>query len=690
MSTAADRPFRRAVMLAAGAACFLVVVVLPYRVVDAAEFRADSTNDEPDAAADGACRTAGGRCSLRAAIQTANEKPDEDVIRLPPGVYTLDEKGDDDSTVAGDLDVSHPLKIIGEGASRTRIRITDTKNLGRLFDVRGGSLELSGVTLSGSRLIAAESGSSNGGCLLVRAGDLVLDRVVIEDCQATRGEGGALRVEPGGTATIRRSVITKSIGTAGGGAVSNAGTLTITDSVLGAGNKAVNGGGALLNVDGHLTVERTAIYKNEATNTAGGGVLLLGGGVVTIVNSTLSGNTTLSRGGGLSIAGGTVALVNVTIAGNTAGVGGGGIEVVAPATADVRNSLIAKNAGGDCFGILGGGSNLVGVTTSCTVDAAATQTGDPKLGDLVSTIATNGDTTWVHVLDQASPGHDAGAPASCPATDQRGEPRDPTACDLGAVEILPDCDVDAVVDAHDDCPPSGACCAKPGGEDCRASRNPDQADADGDGIGDVCDVCPHAAFTGPGDDDHDDVPNERDCCPGSVPLVEGESPVVSGEGCDLLTTCPCPQVDVGASGGFCSRGAWRKCVRKAVKELRGHVAPETVAKLRQQTLRNKARRRCGRTKKTRRDRDGDTIRNKDDNCPLTCNPGQRDDDGDGRGNFCDNCPDVASDTQADEDRDGVGDACDKCPGTSADKTVDRRGPRRGCTEAQAPTKKKAE
>jgi Putative metal-binding motif/Thrombospondin type 3 repeat len=61
------------------------------------------------------------------------------------------------------------------------------------------------------------------------------------------------------------------------------------------------------------------------------------------------------------------------------------------------------------------------------------------------------------------------------------------------------------------------------------------------------------------------------------------------------------------------------------------------------------------------DRDGDSILDINDNCPLTSNnPGsacQLDQDRDGAGDVCDNCPAFSNPDQVDSDNNGVGDAC---------------------------------
>ncbi len=57
------------------------------------------------------------------------------------------------------------------------------------------------------------------------------------------------------------------------------------------------------------------------------------------------------------------------------------------------------------------------------------------------------------------------------------------------------------------------------------------------------------------------------------------------------------------------------------------------------------------------DRDGDTVLDINDNCPLAANASQVDSDNDGVGDACDNCVALANPDQIDADANGVGDLC---------------------------------
>src|SRR5258706_7930743 len=70
------------------------------------------------------------------------------------------------------------------------------------------------------------------------------------------------------------------------------------------------------------------------------------------------------------------------------------------------------------------------------------------------------------------------------------------------------------------------------------------------------------------------------------------------------------------------------------------------------------------------DRDGDSVQDLNDNCPLVSNPTQVDGDRDGVGNACDNCPATANPDQADTNGDGVGNACQDVDGDGYEAGVD--------------------
>jgi CSLREA domain-containing protein len=92
-------------------------------LVGAKTFIVNSTLDETDTnPGDGVCVGASGYCTLRAAIQEANDFPGPDVIKLKTGLYMLTIPGISENACAtGDLDINDNLAIIGTGAKNTFI-----------------------------------------------------------------------------------------------------------------------------------------------------------------------------------------------------------------------------------------------------------------------------------------------------------------------------------------------------------------------------------------------------------------------------------------------------------------------------------------------------------------------------------------------------------------------------------------
>jgi len=129
----------------------------------------------------------------------------------------------------------------------------------------------------------------------------------------------------------------------GGGILNDDGTLTVINSTL-SGNSA--GGGGIYNSNGTLTVTDSTLSGNSA-NVLGGGIAN-DFGTLTVTNSTLSGNSAHS-GGGIYNHGGSTIVTNSTLSGNSADGGGGGIYNNG-GRLSVTNSTLSGNSAGDSGG----------------------------------------------------------------------------------------------------------------------------------------------------------------------------------------------------------------------------------------------------------------------------------------------------------------------------------------------------
>ena len=126
-----------------------------------------------------------------------------------------------------------------------------------------------------------------------------------------------------------------------GGGISNAGILTVSNSTF-SGNRAVNasGGGGIFNYNNSiLTVSNSTFSNNSACETCiGGGISNYG--TVIVNNSTFSGNSSDSGGGIWNGYNDTLTVNNSTFSGNTANVGGG---ISAGGTVTVSRSTFDGN-----------------------------------------------------------------------------------------------------------------------------------------------------------------------------------------------------------------------------------------------------------------------------------------------------------------------------------------------------------
>ena len=176
------------------------------------------------------------------------------------------------------------------------------------------------------------------------------------------------------------------------------------------------------------------------TGSGGVGGAIYNAGTTTVRNSTFSGNTA-SVGGAIYsfppfVFPSMLTLVNCTVSGNSSTGSGGGIASYS-STVQVLNTIVAGNTaagqGPDVFSESGGfhpitslGHNLIGVVDGGSSGWVASDlTGtvaaplDPRLGPL----ADNGGPTQTMALLPGSPAIAAADPVGEPPTDQRGVPR---------------------------------------------------------------------------------------------------------------------------------------------------------------------------------------------------------------------------------------------------------------------------
>jgi hypothetical protein len=423
-------------------------------------FTVNSPGDAADAAPNGICATAGGACTLRAAVMEANATSGA-LIVIPAGTYTLSvtPSGADDAT-SGDLNVTSSMTIKGAGVGVT---VIEAATLGdSAFRIEsGGSLDISGLTIQHASGRSDGVSSAGGTFLVVTGGTLNVSdaRIYLSTVGGTAGKGGALYVA--GTATLTRTVIDSCSATGdadpvGGGIFNNGGSLTLDRCTLTGCTAAGTGYGGAIATNSVTRIVASTLTNNTAVY---GGAISNGGGTCTFINSTVSGNKSYGDGGGINASMyGQVHLYNTTVINNrsdlnaTGSGNGGGIWSQAAGDVSLQNSVLAYNlstagtmhslVNEDCYGtIAANGRNLLTFTTNCSVTGVFS-VGDPFL---YAELADNGGPTLTHALAGGGAAVDKGDPLGCTddlaapiTTDQRGvhRPIGP-ACDLGSFELEP-------------------------------------------------------------------------------------------------------------------------------------------------------------------------------------------------------------------------------------------------------------
>lgn len=378
---------------------FLSVLVFSSSAL-AATFTVNSTTDAVDVnPGNGVCASAGGFCTLRAAIMETNALAGMDTIILPAGTYIFNIAGsDEDAGATGDLDITQDLTIDGAGSATT---IIDGNNLDRVFDIQSGSVTISGVTIQNGN---SGSGDNGGAILVLNNTNLTISSSLIRNNNA--GSGGGIYYFGSGTLSVINTTITGNSANAGTGGLFFSFGTALLDNVNISGNTAIYSGGGISNSSGTMTINNSIVRSNSSED--GGGIfssdtLILnncelsensasfyGGGIynqgnLTIMNSSVKNNSAVIDGGGIMNQGNTGSMVlnNTTISGNTAAQGGGIFNNINPLT--INNSTISGNMAANGGG-LAINSGMVALNYVTIYDNSSTNLGGGIFNNFLGTI----------------------------------------------------------------------------------------------------------------------------------------------------------------------------------------------------------------------------------------------------------------------------------------------------------------
>jgi hypothetical protein len=192
----------------------------------------------------------------------------------------------------------------------------------------------------------------------------ITDSTINGNSAASGGGGldnnnGGLGSNNGGIISIAGCAICGNAASLGGGLHSYGGMVTVAHSTI-SGNSAVDGGGLYCvgKTGSMVTITGCSISDNTAQDSAG---LANNGGIMTITDSMIDDNSATGNGvagGGVdNYSGSTLTIIRSTISGNSASVYGGGIDNLDGATVTIVDTTIRNNrADGDgMHSPLGGG-----------------------------------------------------------------------------------------------------------------------------------------------------------------------------------------------------------------------------------------------------------------------------------------------------------------------------------------------
>ena len=235
-----------------------------------------------------------------------------------------------------------------DGSSPSTPVILNANDGSRVFQIDSGVQ----AVITNVNIENGDVTNNNGGAIF-NAGTLTLSNANVSDSYASYGGG----IENQGTLTLSNVTLTSNGANNSGGAIDSTGTLTVNDSTFTSNTVNNDGDGGAISSEGMLTVNNSTFSGNSAYNS--GGAIASFSAPATITGCFFTGNNA-AYGGVLENNAGTVTLTSDTLSNNGATEAGGAIENDSgPLT--LNNTTIAGNMVE--YGNGGGINNNAGTVT---------------------------------------------------------------------------------------------------------------------------------------------------------------------------------------------------------------------------------------------------------------------------------------------------------------------------------------
>ena len=236
---------------------------------------------------------------------------------------------------SGPIAIAKNLTITGPGAAQ--VAVSGNSSM-QIFTVSNGdTVSISGLTLENGDA----TGTVNGGAIN-NAGTLTLTSCTVSNNQASLQGGG---IFSSGSLILNGCTIASDSAFSGGG-IYNTATLSVISSVF-SNNATAGSGGGIANFDSSSVSVGASTFTSNTSNNGGGAIANAGTTTATITGSFFSEDETNNGGGSLDNMGSVSVFVgNSTFANNTAGSHGGSIDNTASATLTITNSVFSNDSAG--------------------------------------------------------------------------------------------------------------------------------------------------------------------------------------------------------------------------------------------------------------------------------------------------------------------------------------------------------